>query len=388
MIRAIERTAVYWGANGLVSPLKVSWADPTGVEVDLRHLLTLWLQNATMHVSIIPEPVVIACVAAAGMRLQIMNYTDLRFGDHLPSVGVLQLLLNRAGATLHPDGRFGPKTQAAVKQFQWACNLSPDGIVGIQTWSRLTRGVSLPIVDCIDVMDSFEKEQLYKQAEREAREGKASSAKTLEQADEWVDTVNNEVAAVRSVGGNPHLLGGMCNGVAQAVSTISAAAREVFLMRFHGHGRTGSVGVAAGMKGGWTERHKIFTNATRGKGGHKIWDDRTVAMLRPLRSAFGPYGSVELMGCETARPPDGPHLLAAVAKQLGVPVSAGINDQLGGGWKAFRFEGPVRTAFFPPGMTLEKWCGALPKFPTSLASPAPVRHSGVGAYTDLLPHRR
>ena len=82
-----------------------------------------------------------------------MNYTDLREGDHLPMVGVLQQLLNRTGASLVPDGDFGPKTSAAVRAFQLPRGLVPDGIVGEMTWGRLTAGVSLPIVDSVDVWD-------------------------------------------------------------------------------------------------------------------------------------------------------------------------------------------------------------------------------------------
>ena len=47
-----------------------------------------------------------------------MNYTDLREGDRLPMVGVLQHLLNRTGASLVADGVFGARTLAAVKAFQ------------------------------------------------------------------------------------------------------------------------------------------------------------------------------------------------------------------------------------------------------------------------------
>ncbi|MBD2160241.1 MAG: peptidoglycan-binding protein [Limnothrix sp. CACIAM 69d] len=36
-----------------------------------------------------------------------------------------------------PDGMFGPQTEIAVKQAQSAYGLTPDGIVGADTWERL-----------------------------------------------------------------------------------------------------------------------------------------------------------------------------------------------------------------------------------------------------------
>lgn len=90
-----------------------------------------------------------------------MNYTYLSVGDNLPTVGILQKLLNRAGAKLNPDGVFGPKTLAAVRQFQRSKGLTPDGIVGKDTWPRLTEGLDLPIVDCVDVFDSFQKKNCF-----------------------------------------------------------------------------------------------------------------------------------------------------------------------------------------------------------------------------------
>lgn len=61
----------------------------------------------------------------------------LRLGDTGEDVKVLQMRLNKVGATLLVDGDFGPRTEAAVKNFQIRKNLTPDGVVGQETWGAL-----------------------------------------------------------------------------------------------------------------------------------------------------------------------------------------------------------------------------------------------------------
>lgn len=55
--------------------------------------------------------------------------------DH--HVEQIQKRLNQLGYRLTVDGRFGPKTEAAVRSFQRKQRLSADGFVGRNTWSRL-----------------------------------------------------------------------------------------------------------------------------------------------------------------------------------------------------------------------------------------------------------
>jgi peptidoglycan hydrolase-like protein with peptidoglycan-binding domain len=58
-----------------------------------------------------------------------------------PPVARLQYMLNfvKGAAALDVDGIFGPKTEAAVRDFQQNENLAVDGIVGRQTWTALLR---------------------------------------------------------------------------------------------------------------------------------------------------------------------------------------------------------------------------------------------------------
>lgn len=56
--------------------------------------------------------------------------SPLRRGDSGETVTLLQLALRAAGAELIVDGNFGPMTEAAVKRYQAAHAVMPDGIVG------------------------------------------------------------------------------------------------------------------------------------------------------------------------------------------------------------------------------------------------------------------
>jgi hypothetical protein len=251
-----------------------------------------------------------------------MNYTYLQMGDNLPAVGVLQKLLNRSGARLSPDGAFGPRTRDAVMQFQRQRQLSADGVVGADTWPRISSGATLPIVDCIDVWDP--------------------SLFQLEAGD------------IQGAGGTPILIGGMCNGVEQAVQQIVGMARNAFLLRFHGHGAPGIASVATGqgeVDPNTNERSDIALKNL----------EQIRPFIRSMRGIFGPYGCVQFMHCETGRGHSGRQLLHEIALDLGVPVTAAIREQLGGGLSTFRFEGPTVTAF-PGAGSLRTWSNALPDF--------------------------
>ncbi len=63
----------------------------------------------------------------------------LRKGGDGAQVERLQNLLNQGGSSLDVDGKFGPKTQAAVRQFQQKNGLQVDGIVGPKTQAALNK---------------------------------------------------------------------------------------------------------------------------------------------------------------------------------------------------------------------------------------------------------
>ena len=252
------------------------------------------------------------------------SYTLLFKGDRLPTVGVLQVLLNRTGGNLTVDGAFGSKTHAALVAFQRQRNMPPDGIADDVTWRRLIFHDALPLVDVFDVFD----ENLYKKQFKQVQES----------------------------GGEPLAMGGMSNGLAEMVQMLRSAS-DIYLLRITGHGCPGVQAITMGQ-GGWIEtvgrqqiRH-IYPHETTSLNSGNVGTFPTGA----LKGIFGPFGSVELHGCHVAHGAAGHGFVRSLANKLGVPVTAGIKSQR----SALRFQGPTFTAV-PGGLPLSRWCGALPR---------------------------
>lgn len=255
-------------------------------------------------------------------------YPHLTLGDRLPAVGVLQKLLNaRSDSDLVADGVFGPATEDALKEYQRAerrkgRRLNTDGAVNIWTWMALIDGAGpLHIIDCIDVFDAA--------------------------------LFHLEARTISALNGSMVLIGGGCNGVEEAVEAIRhAATGEVFLLRFHGHGGPGSAAISSG-EGDFGIDYDS---------GIRHWNvDALQSVLQRLRGIFGPYGSIQFMHCNSGSGPEGQQLLSSVADIVGVPATAAIDVQRGGGVSSFRYVGKTVTAT-PGGRSLRSWCAALPDF--------------------------
>jgi putative chitinase len=63
----------------------------------------------------------------------------LRLGSSGEQVAALQAMLIAVGSGITVDGKFGPGTAAAVKEFQTRHGLVADGIAGAATWSALAK---------------------------------------------------------------------------------------------------------------------------------------------------------------------------------------------------------------------------------------------------------
>lgn len=87
-----------------------------------------------------PEPELIPAAEPPARPGENAGRATLRRGASGPLVEELQALLGVAS-----DGEFGGRTEAAVREFQRAAGLVPDGIVGPKSWAALDRRVARSI---------------------------------------------------------------------------------------------------------------------------------------------------------------------------------------------------------------------------------------------------
>jgi peptidoglycan hydrolase-like protein with peptidoglycan-binding domain len=241
----------------------------------------------------------------------------LEQGMTLPVVTTAQLLLRQSKpyASVNCTGNFDPFTRVAVVNFQKFHKVVTDGAIGKDNWDRLTSPKKLRTIDVVDGTDQ--------------------------------SLVDLEVKDIRKQGGNPIILYAASNGVQELVEAVKRRATgegSVALLRIHGHGGPGMQGVSTGQNNG--QRHLAG-----------ISDENfgvTGAQLAQLKSLMCPYGSVQLLGCNVGEGSKGKSLVNKLTESFGVPVTAAVLEQLGGGRNTFTFEGPTVTGI-PGGGTIKSW---------------------------------
>jgi N-acetyl-anhydromuramyl-L-alanine amidase AmpD len=114
------------GADALMCCGHKEYALPVGRKPDPNFDMNNFRsQVAAIMAGTAPRPALVPAVGAN-------NRSTLRSGARGPLVEELQRKLG-----VPVDGKFGPATEAAVRQFQREHRLVPDGIVGPRTWAAV-----------------------------------------------------------------------------------------------------------------------------------------------------------------------------------------------------------------------------------------------------------
>jgi hypothetical protein len=248
-----------------------------------------------------------------------MAFTFLMEGDVLPSVATSQLMMrrHRPNVVVKMDGAYGWRTANAVREYQTAHVLKRDGYIGPETWNSFQKVSGLQTIDVVDGTDD--------------------------------SLIQLEAADIRKAGGDPIVLFGQSNGLNTAMRRIAQRGGNgnVMLLRIHGHGNNGLQNISGGTINGAPHMAAISLS--------------NYAQAEPdlllIRNVFQKFASVQLLGCDVGGG-SGSVLVQKLAKTWGVPVTAGVHTQFGGGNKTFRFEGATITGF-PNGETLKSWSQAM-----------------------------
>jgi peptidoglycan hydrolase-like protein with peptidoglycan-binding domain len=123
----------YQAANGLKSDGIVG---PKTKAVLPSNLPPVELETPAPVVTVSPVPVAPATAPGEGTAPVGRVPSTVRKG----SIGEDVMLLQRTLGGLEVDGKFGPKTDTAVREYQTAKGLKRDGIVGPKTWASLLGG--------------------------------------------------------------------------------------------------------------------------------------------------------------------------------------------------------------------------------------------------------
>lgn len=271
-------------------------------------------------------------------------------GDRGPRVITLQYMLRQLSILLTVDGFFGRETIEAVRQFQSSFSIEVTGVVNGSTWLRLCSENNLVSLDANDIYD-------YQHHTHTP-----------------ADMFENNIIET----------GGMSGGVGNVLHHIidRVGTRQIGLLRFFGHGHDGLQGMSGGS-GSLREMdntemvydptnplHTVYSQYRIDSSGHirvpytqehTALGPETIEYYRPLfnqlRNHMSNAGSVEFHGCHVGRGA-GRVFLQDIANLLQVPTTAGIDFQVYGGERSYRFEGDV-TIRYPGNASQDSWAGRM-----------------------------
>ena len=121
---------------------------PRGVRRSLGRLVPAAMAAVTM-VAVVPMSAAGAGTVPAGMttRVQLAVPATIRQGSIGAGVELAQYELSRVlilSGSQDVDGRFGPRTARAVRDYQQQKGLAADGVVGPRTWTAMLTGHPAP----------------------------------------------------------------------------------------------------------------------------------------------------------------------------------------------------------------------------------------------------
>lgn len=313
----------------------------------------------------------------------------LRYGDRLPSVGVIQRLINECIDTddrfaqipkLAEDGIFGRNTLKAVKATQVILTVKPpNGVFAPSTWRALARHRKCKIVDVTDLaLETL----LQKKGQRVVREEliakylrkhpKKSKGQAERVADRSIRKYQNEIRDCRDQhnrfvahGGEPIGITSkedVFGTISRGLDARSSDGSRVVMLRFTGHGSPASQGVFGSLFGAVS----IDADTLSFDDDDSIEELIDTVMLSGMTMPMAKFGCVELHGCNVAKRRlvgrgrnrvllNGPAYVQSFADLVGRPVTGStIGDYFGTLQLDTRYEGAVVTGV-PGGGTVERW---------------------------------
>ena len=312
----------------------------------------------------------------------------LRKGDRLPSVGLIQKLVNdcrlidsrlKSVTELQVDGIFGNNTKNSILETQRALKLPKrDGQMNPSTWQMLSSIVKWRIVDVCDLVAEAHfaatpladlRNNLLEQvrghslhSKKQQREQEALVDKIIRKWKRDISDCRDQYLRFQKMGGKPIAI----KNVKQVYSQIRRELKsrnvdgwKTVLLRFTGHGSAGSQGVAGSL----IRKGLTYENVTMSQD-NSAADVAETIVINGMTMPMAPFGIVELHGCNIAQKRaarngrtavNGPAFVSAFARAVGRPTSAGTSSQyIGSVSDDIRFEGRTVTCM-PNKSTINSW---------------------------------